>query len=343
MAQAWLNENSLVMQLLRELVPKCDANRETSVCSNSSNVLIGPVLPSKREVLNCISDVSKEIHQLTVELRELCRERERLEEDPDEDVYHQPFQIAQYRGLIFSRNLMNDFKGVNRARIAQSHTKYMVESAPILDYVEDLPQYKKNIETQSDFLPVIFNSIFWRKSIVREQKMLYAEHYKRLMEIWKQQVNPAVDSINLKYHIDMRNVWGDEQQQEPTVPFEGPEATANVAPDVEQRLRIELPAYNNYVDNNMFVEDPVRAHEDFKRRIRWTDEEKERFLQLFWMHPHKFSKIAESFPNKTGKDMIEMYYCIKTSDDMSRAKAAMIQRRGAKAKKVITEGKVGRK
>ena len=307
---------------------------------------VGQALPSALEVVRYSRDLSDELNRLAADLNSLLSEKENIVrgERNHFEIRERPHRIDQYQGFLLSRDLFDEFREANRARIQRSHKKFTVQSNLVLDTIEELPQYLSVMDRHAKFLPHIFTAMFWRASLVQEQKLLYAMYYVELWKVWRQEAVPAIDTLNLKYHIDMRGEWGEEQPEaRPTVPFEGPRALEGVAPDVEMRLRVELPAYNDFVNNNGFVEDPVKEHMMFKRRLYWTNEDRELFIQLFWKHPHRFAKIAESFPNKTAKDMIEFYYLIKNSQEMAATKAMKNRRGVTKEKKVITEGKVGRK
>lgn len=307
---------------------------------------VGPALPSAQVLLRESHKLSDELNQLAVDLNCLLHEKQQVvsESQKQIEVRKRPHRIDEYQGFLFSRDLFDDFRNTNRAKVQRSHRRFTVQTHITLDNIEELPQYEKVLHTHYEFLPAMFTTTYWRSALVQEQKMIYALHYVELWKVWRNEVMPAVDTLNLKFHIDMRDDWGEEQPEaKPTVPIEGPLAVVGCAPDVEMRLSIELPAYNDYVNNNAFVEDPLREHLWYKRRLYWTSEERELFFQLFRKHPHKFAKIAESFPNKTGKDMIEFYYLVKTSEEMSAAKALKNRRGGSRTKKVVAEGKVGRK
>jgi hypothetical protein len=299
-----------------------------------------PLLPSKRELIEASSLLTAELAAVTRKLQSLEIERSRLCGSPRNRVIRS-FRLDDFRGFLFCCDVTDELRGQNQSKIEQSHRLYSVQSAPQVSIVEELPFYQENMQRHVEALSFVFTSIFWRAAVVHDQKMSFASQYVQIYRMWKTEFCPAVDTLNLKYHRDMRVDWGEEQAQQPTVPFEGPDAKAGVVCDIEQRLRTEIPRYWDYYDTNRFVQDPIYAHIQYKRRLAWTEEERELFLRLFWAHPHEFARIAESFPDKTTKDIVEFYYLTKTSHQMVAAKGMKKKRVGAKAKR-LTEGKVAR-
>jgi hypothetical protein len=170
----------------------------------------------------------------------------------------------------------------------------------------------------------------WQAAFVRDQKTALVREYVQMHERWRKIYCPAVDSYNLQ-NRGARIEWGEEQGRGPTVPFEGKGAAVWAAPDVQQRLGIEVEECS---DPKMIVEDPVAEHIAFKRRVAWTPEEKEQFVMLFWEFPHQFRRIAKSFPDKCTKDMVEMYYLSKTSPEMMEGAANKVRKENKVKKKV---------
>ena len=99
---------------------------------------------------------------------------------------------------------------------------------------------------------------------------------------------------------------------------------------------VEFYTYAFY-NMNGFVEDPVKAHNDYRKRLVWTDTEKQIFLDKYRLHPREFRKIAAGLPNKSVKDCIEFYY-VHRIDMKLKELEQMTKKRGRK--KMLAEGAV---
>ena len=52
-------------------------------------------------------------------------------------------------------------------------------------------------------------------------------------------------------------------------------------------------------------------NEPFRRVDAWTPEQIRQFLEKFFIYRRDFPRIAQFFPHKTSKEMIDLYYAIK--------------------------------
>jgi hypothetical protein len=91
---------------------------------------------------------------------------------------------------------------------------------------------------------------------------------------------------------------------------------------------------NVYYDMNGLIDDPQFAHERFRARICWTEEERAIFIEKYKQHQKDFRKIKAALQDKTYKDVIEFYY-------LNRYPLNLRDTEGSKRrpkKKVISEG-----
>jgi hypothetical protein len=84
------------------------------------------------------------------------------------------------------------------------------------------------------------------------------------------------------------------------------------------------------------VADAADAHTRFKRRVTWTQKERDRFIERYTIHPKRFRLIAKELPDKSVKDVIEFYYlnkfvlCLKEKEMSSkRCEKAKVTSEGA--------------
>ncbi|OHT05977.1 hypothetical protein TRFO_26129 [Tritrichomonas foetus] len=230
----------------------------------------------------------------------------------------------------------------NKKHITQSHINSQVPSKIKYQRIFDLPQYQDMFSIHDENLSVFYSTIFGFQFLNYSKKQELVQKYMKYQKNNTELLEPAVDSINLREHKD-ETYWGDEQVPESTVPFEGPLSIVGVSNDVEQHYSNEYD-FLSFNDKNCFVEDPEREHLIYKRRNYWTEQDKNKFYELFMEIPHQFRKISEHFPGKNTKDMIEFYYMTKTTFDFDSFRAATMDKKqlAARKKKVITEGPIKR-
>jgi hypothetical protein len=88
-------------------------------------------------------------------------------------------------------------------------------------------------------------------------------------------------------------------------------------------------------DSNLFVEDPLREHKEFKGRVLWTDADKDIFVREYVRRPKKFAMIAKNLPGKSVGEVIEFYYQNRYTLSLKERELAF--RPGGKPR-VISEG-----
>jgi hypothetical protein len=226
----------------------------------------------------------------------------------------------------------------NRTRAARSHARHTIPCQEQFCRVEDLPSSQR--APSSSEIELIFTSFFWYSVVANEQRVELAHQYVAMYRIWCAEWFPEINSINLREEGNTSPEWGEEQKRKHTVHFEGAVAKAGVALDVPLELPCDLVKYREFVGPDLSVRDPVREHDRFRNRCKWTESEKAELIELFWAHPHQFSEIAEMFPNRRRGDIVEMYYLLKKTPEMEARRPNKAKR---PTKKVYTEGKVNRK
>lgn len=305
-------------------------------------LVLEPRLPPVFLIEKEISKLSEEIINLKSQLNILENQVQEIEnaEEFNNQISPGSHDVHFFRGFMISQTLNQTFYQANSDIIKEANNRYLLPSVPKYNHIERIPSYEKVLKKQKEDLPLKFVSVFWMRYLTHENAYNLQMEYLAIQDLWIHNFIPAIDSLNLRSHV-YNKFWGEEQSPQPTVPFEGPNATVGVAPDIEMILSYEQYPVNFY-DNNRFVEDPAREHLEYKNRVVWSEQDKEKFLDLFWTFPHQFQHISTHFPDKTCKDMIEYYYLTKTSKEMEARKALKVQRMGSKTKKVITEGKVER-
>jgi hypothetical protein len=88
-------------------------------------------------------------------------------------------------------------------------------------------------------------------------------------------------------------------------------------------------------DTYRLVSDARAEHETLKRRVAWTEEEKETFREIYARHPKKFKRIADQLPNQQVKHVIEFSYLNWLTLELNNREPR--RRRGPR---VVSEGTV---
>lgn len=172
------------------------------------------------------------------------------------------------------------------------------------------------------------------RQMVQEKQKELADKFRKRRKQWLKTCD-VVDEYGARVD-DKNDDWPPEFPKGKTKSENLTEVMKWTAPDqpmIMTGLRKQLYCYH---DMNGEVSDPQAAHDEFRARISWSDEEKRKFVAKYTQHPKKFRLIAESLPLKTVKDVIEFYYVNKYMLSLKDKEAAR-RKRGGK-KKVISEG-----
>ena len=294
-----------------------------------------PLMPSSQTVQKLINSCIDEIRDQQYEENSLCRRRAAL--DTEEHVSNESFVdslgIVEFRGTLVCHPLIDELKKQNQQKICRSKAKALI---PVQKGQTNVPTFYHNIGLGIDHdfgvLPSMFVCVYWRKQVVLEKCFALLKQYRELASLWSE-CCVAIDCFNIIHHDDENfAAWGLEQPYHPTKPYGGRALRVGCACDVPMYLdSVDKLAYC-FRDDNKSVEDPVYEHKVFRKRLSWTTEEQNIFVEKWALHPKKFRQIAHYLPQKTVKDCIEFYYLIKNNMHLASKKRA--------GKKVVTEGKV---
>ena len=320
----------------RDAVKPVDMYREAAPPHRRSAIAApNPQLPSRGIVQNLINSCIEEIRAEQVEETSLRRTRARL--DTEEQINNQSFSgslgIVEFMGTLVCHPLIDDLVKQNQQTIRKSKNKGFLAvpksqvSIPTF-YRAEL----KMIERVSDVLPGMFVSVNRRKQVVLEKSFALLKRYREIASLWCESC-VVIDCFNVVHHDDEKDLeWGLEQRYGPTMHLEKAAARGACASDVPMYLdSVDKLAYC-FRDENKIVEDPVYEHRMFRKRLSWTTEEQDIFVEQWARHPKDFRRIAQFLPQKTVGDCIEFYYLIKNTIHLVSKKRSR--------KKVVAEGKV---
>ena len=294
-----------------------------------------PSIPSRREVQAVKVEIEQEIMRLHADLSSLQNERKSVGKPQKNDTNKQTADgIKEYRGLIIAENAINAIIAENKAKKEKAdRIKNLTNDIQIFHNPVEFPQYQKMIESQrNSVLPLFAAQFAEKKSIMETQKEL-AKQYVRLKDIWEEP-NRLIDEYGDR--VDIKS-----EQWPPEFPTENPiiDDAARLkwcAPDRTMFLSQNQKISDCFYNKNGLVTDPVAAHDEYRSRLVWTDEEKRIFVEKYRQYPKKFSKICAALPEKCHKDVIEFYYLKKYELNLKDNEAALKKRGGRR--RVISEG-----
>ena len=294
-----------------------------------------PLLPSKQEVEAVIQTLDDEIAREKNNLRELII----IHNEKAKSV--QPLQklenkkgIRNIFGNIVTQNTFDRVKQQNSMKLKETHQKNILKKEQIkgkYKRIGDLPLFFMD---NSFLQQPILNYLTHRKIEENKYNQKLANEYVKI----RSDYDVYTESLS-EYHKEYKRAvdeWPPEFQYSILKPTELSEVQPYCAPDVNQYKLEEEQECFMYYDENMLVEDPVKEHEMFKRRLTWTDDEKKIFYEKYGQHPREFKKIANALPGKSTKDVIEFYFLNRIP--MNLHELDVRARTKGHHKKVISEG-----
>ena len=299
-----------------------------------------PVLPKKDEVLELKKEIDSSIKDCQIELSTLRQASSMLESGNQGLAMMEPdsLGVAEVGGFIISNNLIDSIISQNKKSATLSEQEARIETNHEMMLTIHSPFMVDEMTNHDEMLPLMFTSVFYHHEIEREKEEALAAQYEEIHKTWEKQ-NDAIDTMNTKEH-NFSFRWPEEMASKQTKDPKDENLRMVVAPDIHMLLDpSEKEVQRVWSDTNL-VEDPEGEHQKFKSRLRWTDEEKQIFVDKYCAHTKCFSKIASYLPDKTVKDTIEFYYLNKELLDLDGLQAAS-KRRGSK-KRVVTEGAVNK-
>jgi hypothetical protein len=237
--------------------------------------------------------------------------------------------------MILSDSTIESVIMANRQKKSESEHEATPREYQVRRLVE-LPLFRQMIATQYANVLPLFESEFMHKALLCEREQQLAEQYIELHGKW-------LHAVDIMGEYSARTearfmVWP-------------PEFPAMDAPKVDTALRLRWTApdqrmflsrkerrANAYYDMNGFVPDPQAAHDEFKARVCWTEEERVIFVEIYRQHEKDFKRIKAAIPGKTYKEVIEFYYLNRYPLNLRDSEGA--RKRGKR--KVILEGAVKR-
>ena len=297
-----------------------------------------PSIPTRQEVQSIKGELENDIQRLRADLTSLIYER---------GVYNHSSRplipdsssngIHEYKGIVITDQIIDSIINENRQKSEESEKENFLDSInfkssqnhslPRFNHLIDLPLFQESIKTHEEILTPLFSIEYGEKDLIYEKENELAEEYHQYNEQWEQQ----------KLFIDEYNQRTDHKFEEwpPEFNFDRPNIEKKPTIDTPMILTLKDKKNKIYYDNNNLIQDPIQSFNDFKSRVTWTEEEKVIFLEKYRQYPKEFSKITESLPEKSIKDVIEFYYLNRYHMSLKDETAA--KRRTGK-KIVYTEG-----
>jgi hypothetical protein len=284
-----------------------------------------PSLPRALDIQNELLSIDTELHGLRAKLSVLQHERGFFSNLSSQFV-------NEFRNVLSPSATINAIQKSSRERAAAAHSR--MPSFFVSKRLVSFPQFSENLSVHEEFLQPLFYAAFCKAAIVQEDRTERAKAYQRQRLKWLE--NEAKMSECLaRVRPTEEEEWPTEFPNGTTKP-EGAKTLALTAPDRPMLSKFERKE-GLFWDMNRFVENPEEEHQRFKRRVGWTEKEKERFVEAYIQHPKKFRVIVRDLPGKSVGDAIEFYYLNRFSLGL-KEKEPLSRRRG-KAK-VISEGTI---
>ena len=291
-----------------------------------------PSLPTKMEIQEQTRMIEREIQSACAELSALQHQRKSFDHSGHSLIPTSSGKgIREYHNLIICESILESVWSDNKER-QRAATAGPVP--PKFRNIQDLPGYWRTLDEHRENVAVIFGAHMTVREMVKEKQENLAESFRIQRKRWLKTCD-VVDEYSARVD-DKNDDWPPEFPKGKTKSENLAEVTKLTAPD-QPMIMTGLRKMNYcYYDMNGEVLDPKAAHDEFRARISWSDEEKRKFVAKYTQHPKKFRLIAESLPLKTVKDVIEFYYVNKYMLSLKDKEAAR-RKRGGK-KKVISEG-----
>ncbi|OHT04074.1 Myb-like DNA-binding domain containing protein [Tritrichomonas foetus] len=295
-----------------------------------------PSLPSRRDVQEIKISVEQEIQRIRADLSSLQHERNSFNRTTNPNLIPSSTTngIREYRGLLISENSINSVIAENRAKKAESEkTRNLTNNVQLFKHSVEFPMYQQIIASQKNSIVPLFAAQFSEKKAIMEAQKALAEKYVHLKEVWKEP-NRLIDEYGSR--VDVKSEQWPAEFTMDTPKIDDAMRLKWCAPDREMFLSNNQKIADCYYNTNGIVHDPVSAHNEYRTRLCWTDEEKQTFVEKYRQYPKDFTKIAAALPEKCHKDVIEFYYLKKYELCLKENEGAM-KKRGGK-RKVISEG-----
>lgn len=300
-----------------------------------------PFLPQGPMVKQLLNEIEAQIIQKRNELILLNRAKNSVFAQLTKVEEANPsIEIQDHFGMLIPHRLVNSILNDNQKKASTTHKKYRVHRTRMqyrYTHISHYHFFQSNIEIFGEFLDYIFRTVLSIRSFADEKAQLFAREYANRRRRWEE----YLVSLNRLIHEQriLKDYWPPEFRKALPKDKVADQATLLkfTAPDQPMYLEdLEFYSYELYTMNGL-VEDPVKAHREFKERHCWTEFEKNTFLDKYALHPREFKKIAQALPQKSVKDVIEYYYIHRIDLNLHDIELNSKSRR---RKKVIAEGSV---
>ena len=300
-----------------------------------------PKLPTKSEVIILIQETESELSKLKRTLAELYRARKSdLLEVCSFGKLDPSVEIQDHFGMVVPHKQIQKIMEQNRKKIEIMRERtWLRPKRPVVHTYCHTNHYcfsLQNVEQGRESVDAMFRTVCAERTFADEKARDLTRRYMERRAQW----NNFDLAISI-YHRQARELlesWPPEmiptKQQKDKDKRLVPQSWAKDEPMYLDDVEFYTYAFYNM---NGFVEDPVKAHNDYRKRLVWTDTEKQIFLDKYRLHPREFRKIAAGLPNKSVKDCIEFYY-VHRIDMKLKELEQMTKKRGRK--KMLAEGAV---
>jgi hypothetical protein len=237
--------------------------------------------------------------------------------------------VSEWRNVLSPTATIEAVHTASRARSAAAQERFSVTF--LTHRISDFPQYSDALTKHGACLAPLFYAEFCRVSLIFESQAHLAKLYHIFHQKWLENNGILTDFHS---HVRVGHIeWPPEFPVGATKPdpLKTLEMVAPDRPMVSKFARRE----GLFWDMNRAVEDPVSEHKHFKKRVIWTEDEKDVFIEAYMQHPKKFRMIARDLPGKEVKDVIEFYYLNRYALGLKEKEPAS-RRKGSS--RVISEG-----
>jgi hypothetical protein len=196
-------------------------------------------------------------------------------------------------------------------------------------HITSLPALGASFRAHEDILEPMFTVVrTWRLVAFQKASRLALEYVER-RALWEQ-FSAALND----YAHESRTLidsWPPEFVRTPKI---------GEPMDSDEPMYLDAMEAENYCfyDMNRFVPDPVKAHNEYRTRLAWTQSEVKTFVERYAQHPKEFKRIAAALPGKSVKDVIEFYSIHRI--DLNLKDVDVSARKRGRKKVLISEGRM---
>lgn len=298
-----------------------------------------PMLPSKSDVIRLISQKDSEIRKLKEELRLLLKIRQAEYMDSvDFEKLNPELGIQVFYGMITPHRVIEKVEQENSEKIKAAKDRYSLKKSSTehtYNHISHLPYINQTIAMNIEICDWMFKAVLGWRTISYERMQLLARQYAEQRKIWEKYSDALEEFQHEKRELLLE--WPNEFVGMPIKPKEKSLYNNLVAQDQPMFLDDSEFYSGEFYSMNGFVEDPVAEHKEYKKRLCWTKNEIQIFLDKYRLHPRDFKKISACLPQKSVKDVIEFYFIHRIDLDL---KLLEKQNQKRERRKRVSEGPV---